>query len=92
VNELDTKVLRLAAQICWMHGRHAGGRVCQDWTGKTDILDSLTEQERDHLEREYEAFNSNGQDFIPGYFPYDEMSISFDVAYHLEGMARAKGE
>lgn len=90
-DELSRKVLKLAAQICWMHGNVAGNRVCQDWSGKVDILDSLTIEERDQLSFDYQQYNSNGEDFEPGYFPYDEMLISFIVARKLELMAE-KGE
>jgi len=82
--ELITKVIKLAAQICWMHGSIAGDRICQDWSGETDALDSLTPEERDILQRQYQDYNSGGADFLPGYFPYDEMVISFAIARALE--------
>lgn len=86
-DELKRKVLKLAAQICWMHGSLAGDRICQDWSSKTDILDSLTSEERDCLVYQYEQYNSQGTDFEPGYFPYDEMLLSFFVAKALEMMS-----
>ena len=86
-DELKTKVLRLAAQICWMHGSIAGDRICQDWSNDTNILDTLTEAERNILSEQYEEWNSNGEDYEPGYFPYDEMFISFIVARALNVMS-----
>lgn len=86
--ELERKVLKLAAQICWMHGEIAGNRICQDWSGDTDFLDLLTPEDRDALARQYEQYNSEGRDFEPGYFPYDEMMISFVIARALETMAK----
>ena len=83
ITSLDQKVLKLAAQICWMNGHN----TCSDWSDSTDILDSLTPSERDTLMRQYEDFNSNGDDFEPGYFPLDTMMISFVVARALEIIA-----
>lgn len=85
--ELIKKVLRIAAQICRMHGEIAGHRICQDWSGETDLLDDLTSRERDHLSFWYQQHNSGGQDFEPGYFPYDEMLISFIIARTLDVMS-----
>jgi hypothetical protein len=84
--ELAVKVLKLAAQIAWMHGAIAGNRACQDWSGETDVLDSLTQEERDELFLQYEQYNSGGEEFELGYFPYDEMLISFIIARALEVM------
>jgi len=85
--ELKQKVLYIAAQICLKHGVVAGVRVCQDWDGETDLLDSLTPTERHKLSYDYEQFNSNGVDFEPGHFPYDEMMISFYIAKALKTIA-----
>lgn len=85
-DELICKVLKLAAQICRMHGYVAGNRVCQDWSERTDVLDSLTDEEKTALYFRYEQHNSGGLDFLPGRFPYDEMLISFIVATALEAM------
>lgn len=84
--QLRKKVLSLAAQICWMHGSVAGDRTFGDWSADTKVLDSLTPQERDQLLFQLEQYNSDGKDFEPGYFPYDEMVISFAVARALEVM------
>lgn len=86
-DELREKVLRIAAEICWMNGSVAGDRVCQDWSGETKNLDSLTKGEKNQLLYLYEQFNSNGEDYEEGYFPYDEMLISFVIARALEVMA-----
>jgi hypothetical protein len=88
--QLKVKVLKLAAQICKMHGDIAGDRICQDWSKETDVLDSLAPQERDELMFLYEKWNSNGADFEPGHFPYDEMLISFVIGYVLELLALEK--
>lgn len=85
--ELVNKVLKLAAQIAWMHGSVVGNRVCQDWSGETNVLDSLTQEERDKLFLQYEQYNNSGEDFELGYFPYDEMLISFIIARALEVMS-----
>lgn len=85
-DELRDKIIRLAAQICWKYGGVVGNMICQDWDGDTSVLDSLTEEERDYMMREFEEDNSGGEDFIPGYFPYDGMVISFLAAYFLEKM------
>lgn len=86
---LKRKALKLAAQICWMHGNIAGDRMCQDWSDKEDVLDSLTLEERNTLQWNYEQHNSNGEDYEEGYFPYDEMVISFTIARALEIMLEA---
>lgn len=89
-SELMVKVLKIAAQICWMHGRVAGDRVCQDWGGPTDVLDSLTHEELDRLQLEFEEWNSGGEDYIEGYYgwAWDEMCVSFAVARQLDMMIR----
>ena len=84
--KLKIKVLKIAAQICSMHGSVAGDRICQDWSGDTAWLDSLTDKERDELQFQFEQWNSNGNHFEPGYFPYDEMVISFIISHALEIM------
>ena len=89
--ELARKVLKIAAQICRMHGEIAGHRICQDWSDETSLLDDLTQRERDHLSFWYQQYNSDGQDFEWGYFPYDEMLISFIIARTLDTMAEANG-
>lgn len=85
-NELKSKVLKLAVQICQMHGSIAGDRFCQDWSDDEVVLDSLTEAERDLLLKQYEDYNSGGADYIEGYFPYDEMYLSYVIARALELM------
>lgn len=86
---LQQKVIKLAAQICWMHGHVAGNRLCQDWSGETDVLDSLTTDERNKLQWQFEEMNSQGDDYIEDYFPYDEMVISFNIAHALDLIANA---
>lgn len=90
MDKLNTKILKIAAQICWLHGDVTGDRICQDWNGKTDILDSLTLEERNKLAFQYQQYNSNGEDFDPGYFPYDEMLISFIIARALECLIKGR--
>jgi len=90
MNDLERKVLKLAAQICTLHGEVAGNRICQDWSTDTDILDSLTDEEKDQLAYQYQQWNSRGQDYEPGYFPYDEMLVSFIVARALEVMSEGQ--
>lgn len=51
---------------------------------------SLTQEERDTLFFQYEQYNSSGEDFELGYFPYDEMLISFIVARALEILSEAQ--
>jgi hypothetical protein len=89
-DDFTIKVLKIAAEICWRHGSVAGDRICQDWDGDTSLLDTLTEQERDKLQFEYEQFNSGGKDYESGYFPYDEMVISFVIAHALTQMIERK--
>lgn len=84
MDKLTIKILKLAAQICWMHGEIAGNQVCQDWSGETNILDTLTDEEKNKLIFDYEQFNSGGADYRPGRFVYDEMIISFTIARALE--------
>ena len=85
MNELTIKVLKLAAQICWMHGSVAGNRICQDWSGKNDVIDTLTEEERRLLAYQYEQMNSNGRDFDPEHLAFhDEMMVSFYVGHSLD--------
>lgn len=86
-DELKQKVIKLAAQLCWMHGHVAGRRTCQDWSGETTLLDDLTPDERNQLSMQFEDFNSSGEDYIPDFFPYDEMLISFFVARALDLIA-----
>lgn len=84
MDALDKKVLKIAAQICRLNGTRASDRACQDWREDTKILDSLTPEEKDSLSLQYEEFNSNGEDFESGYFPYDEMTVSYIVARALD--------
>lgn len=83
---LQAKILKIASEICWMHGSIAGDRVCQDWSGKKEIIESLTVDEKNELMKAYEEFNSNGEDYEKYYFPYDEMVISFVVAKAIENI------
>lgn len=82
--DLIKKVIRLAAQICWMNGSNAGNRVCQDWGDDKSVLNSLTNEERNLLLKQYEEYNSNGEDYIEDRPLEDEMLISFIVARALE--------
>jgi hypothetical protein len=85
MNELTIKVLKLAAQICWMHGSVAGRRVSQEWSGDNDVLDTLTEDDRRLLAYQYQQMNSNGADFDPERLAFDdEMLVSFYVAHSLD--------
>ena len=84
MEKLTVKILKLAADICWMHGNEAGNRTCQDWSGGMDVLDTLTPEEKDKLYLQYEEHNSGGKDFESGGFPEDEMVISFMIARALE--------
>lgn len=86
---LQNKVLRIAAEVCWLHGLVAGNRTCQDWGGETAILDSLTGDEKNQLMYQFEQYNSNGDDYEEGYFPHDEMVISYVMAHALEIIAVA---
>ena len=90
MDEFHIKVLKLAAEICWMHGSNAGDRVCQDWSGSMDILNSLSPEEKDTLYLQYQQYNSDGKEFKSGEFPYDEMMISFMAARALELMISNK--
>ena len=85
-NKLRQKILTLAAEICWLHAKTAGNRLCQDWTGETENIARLTAAEKNLLMFQYELFNSDGEDYAPGDFPMDEMVISSVVAYALETM------
>lgn len=88
MNKLTIKVLRLAAQICWMHGNVAGNRICQDWSGNNDVLDMFTDEDRRLLAYQFEQFNSRGEDFDPEYLAFDdEMMVSFYVAHALDLLA-----
>ena len=83
---MDKKVLKIAAEICWLHASIAGDRTCQDWSGKDDVIDALSMDEKNLLMKNYEDFNSGGEDYEPDTFQKDEMSISHYVAIHLERM------
>lgn len=85
MNELTIKLLKLAAQICWMHGSIAGNRICQDWSGDNDVLDTLTEKDRLLWAYQFEQMNSHGRDFDPENLGFhDEMVVSFYVAHSLD--------
>lgn len=88
MTETEIKILKLASQICWMHGSFAGNRVCQDWSGDTDVISLFTEEEKNELYKSYEEFNSSGEDYSEGDHNFnDEMCVSFYIAKALDDMA-----
>ena len=95
--ELEVKILRLASQICFMHGNVAGDRCCQDWGAyrqdrdSTENIDALTGEEKQFLNKQFEDYNSDGRDYDPNHTGFhDEMCVSFMIGEALKKLAESK--
>ena len=65
------------------HAKYMGSRICQDWSGLPHLSPEFifSAQERDVLNRIFEQYNSNMQDYdIEHDFFHDEMSASYKIA------------
>lgn len=68
--------LKLLRSMCGCIAELAEERPCNDWTGETAALDSLTADEKNLLSYLYELDNSFGDCYEPDAFPYDEHYIA----------------
>lgn len=65
------------------HAKYMGSRICQDWSGLPHLspVFIFSPKERDVLNRIFEQYNSNMQDYdIEHDFFHDEMVVSHNIA------------
>lgn len=87
--EINPKILRIAAEICAEYGSIMGDRTCQDTTDDiASAADDLSAEELDRLHRQYEQYNSDGDDYVPGEFAKrDGLTLGLAIGRHLTELA-----
>jgi len=84
MNNLDLKILAIAEEICRLYSHELGSRICQDWPGNPLTPDTLSNDEKEELYKQYEQYNSNGTDYEPGLHNFhDGMMLSLYIATAL---------
>ena len=89
-HKLKNQVIKLASEICLMHGSVAGDRICQDWSNEEkQPSDFLSHEEMCLLEYNSQCWNQDWDGYTDGdHWFHDEMSASFSVSKALELIAK----